>query len=174
MKNRNYAETSAKLEAAWIEDEEYLRILQTMIIPCVDVVFHVKGDQAIYLAKRRVLPMASYWLLGGRMLFSDSTPEMAASRAVKRESGLDVAPSRFQLLCSHLYSWERVKQGNFTGRNIALIFSCEASREEIEEISRNLDGDEFDKEFGLQKFDAKRLKALDVHSAIKDIFNQMF
>jgi hypothetical protein len=174
--NRAYAEDSANIQGKnpWIPNETYETILQSMVIPCVDIVLHTAEPGTIYLAKRIVLPMSSYWCLGGRIFFSDASMEEAATRAMNRESGLTFSPDRFKFLCNNLYSWGAIAQGPFTGRNLGVTFSCEATVEEIEQISAGLNETEFDKEFGLQRFDRQMLIDLNVHQAMIDIFDQLF
>lgn len=173
---RSYEQKNAdfKTNNPWIPQEDYEKILRTMIVPCVDIILHTEDERAIYLAKRVVLPMNSYWCLGGRMMFADASFEEAAARALKRESGLMINPSRFKFICNHLYAWEAIAQGNFTGRNIAIVFSLKVSLKELNQIKKSLNRDEFDTRFGLQKFDRQRLLDLNVHKAMVDIFDQMF
>ena len=173
---RSYSEKNASIQGKnpWIPEETYETIVKSMIIPCVDIVFYTRSDEAIYLAKRVVLPMNSYWCLGGRIFFNDATLEEAAARSVARESGLTIDLNRFKFVCNHLYSWEAIAQGYFTGRNLATIFSCEATIDEIDKISKTLNETEFDKEFGLQRFDRQRLLDMNVHQAMIDVFDQLF
>lgn len=173
---RSYEQKNADFKGKnpWIPWEQYEKILRTMIVPCVDIILHTEEERAIYLAKRIALPMASYWCLGGRMMFGDASFEEAAARSLKRESALEIKPSRFKFICNHLYAWEALAQGNFTGRNLAIIFSLKVSLKELNQIKKSLNKDEFDTEFGLQKFDRKRMLDADVHKAMVDIFDQLF
>jgi len=173
---RSYEQSKAdfKGNSPWIPQEDYEKILRTMIVPCVDIILHTEDERGIYLAKRIALPMASYWCLGGRMMFSDVSFEEAAARSLNRESGLTINPSRFKFICNHLYAWEAIAQGNFTGRNLAVVFSLKVSLKELNQIKKSLDKDEFDTGFGLQKFDRQRLLDTGVHKAMVDIFDQLF
>jgi ADP-ribose pyrophosphatase YjhB (NUDIX family) len=173
---RSYSEKNASIQGKnpWIPEGTYETIAKSMIIPCVDIIFHTKSDRAIYLAKRVVLPMNSYWCLGGRIFFDDCTLEEAAARSITRESELNINSKRFKFVCNHLYSWEAIAQGYFTGRNLAVIFSCEVTVDEIDKISKTLNETEFDKEFGLQRFDRQRLLDMNVHQAMIDVFDQLF
>lgn len=173
---RSYEQSKAEFKGKnpWIPEEDYQKILRAMIVPCVDIILHAGNEPAIYLAKRIVLPMDSYWCLGGRMMFADASFEEAAARSLKREGGLEINPSRFKFLCNHLYAWQALAQGNFTGRNIAIVFSLKVSLKELNQIKKSLDKDEFDTEFGIQKFTRKRLLEENAHKAMVDIFDQLF
>lgn len=158
----------------FISAETYLEVVQKLIIPCVDTVFTVKGEKALYLAKRLALPLQGIWLLGGRMFFNDRTPEESISRSVKSETGLEISPNRFTFVRTNLYSWVRVAQGDFPGRSIGLTYSCEVTAEEISQMAAGLAASEYDTKFGIQRFNCQRLASAGVHPALIDLFNQMF
>ena len=72
------------------------------------------------------------------------------------------------------YSWQIVAQGNFPGKNLGITLVCSVSQEEIEEMRKGLSEKEYDKKFGIQRFDRERLIGEDVHEAMIDLFNQIF
>ena len=58
---------------------------------------------------REVQPQPDWWLIGGRMRIGCS-PQEAAARNVKRETGLDLAPGRLQFLTAVSMLWKHRKQ----------------------------------------------------------------
>lgn len=158
----------------WLSKETYDEVVQKMVITCTDVVFCVEGDQAIYLGKRVALPMAGLWVFGGRMLFNDASPEEAIARCVKVETGILIDSERFQYVTTNFYSWTKVAQGSFPGKSIGMTYQCVVTKEEINELAQGLSETEYDKEFGIQRFDRARLIEENAHPAMLDLYNQIF
>ncbi len=157
-----------------LSDSAYTEVVQKMIIPCTDVVFYQKNPKAVYLAQRSIFPMKGVWCIGGRMWFNDKNGEESISRCVQIETGIKIVPDRFKLIATNLYSWSKVEQGDFPGRNLALTFSCELSPKEVELVSQGLSSKEYDKKFGLQAFDRARLEKENVHPAMLDAYKEIF
>lgn len=162
------------IEDSWIDDNIYLQIVQKTIIVCTDTVFIVEGEDAIYLAKRSVLPMKGIWCFGGRMLFNDPTPNDSVSRCVKRETGLLIDPKRFKQLSVNLYSWNRILQGDFPGRNLGIMFSCKVSLEEIDQMAKGLSDKEYDISFGIQPYNRFRVVEEKLHRALDNAYAACF
>ena len=79
----------------------------------------------------RVEPQPDWWFLGGRMKAGD-TIEEAAARNCKRETKLDIDPSRWSFVCAQTMLWQFRKQepcGNGTA-DINVIMTAEITDEE--------------------------------------------
>jgi len=87
----------------YFSDEEYSRILDDIVVACVDVLV-CSPDGKVLLGKRNRLPLINWWLFGGRMQ-AHETLEQATARALKRELGI----SEFSFegtIGSYLLDWE--------------------------------------------------------------------
>jgi hypothetical protein len=158
----------------WVSDQTYQEMVQKVTIPCTDTILTLSGEKAIYLGKRTALPMAGIWCLGGRIWFNDESLEDSISRCLTLETGVTIAPARFEMLPTpHLYSWVKVQQGDFGGKNLALTFKLEITQEELEKMAKGLQPKEYDKDFGLQRFTRERLIDERVHPAMLDLFDEI-
>lgn len=167
-------EVPVNIGDSWIDDATYLQVVQKTIVVCTDTVFIVEGEEAIYLAKRSMLPMKGIWCFGGRMLFNDPTPNDSVSRCVKRETGVLIDPKRFKQLSVNLYSWNRILQGDFPGRNLGIMFSCKVSHEEIDQMAKGLSDKEYDTSFGIQAYNCFRIVDEKIHRALDDAYTAYF
>lgn len=179
QKIRTYAdpeapEVTVRIKDQWISDSSYRETVQKMIIPCTDVILTRAGDQALFLGKRSTYPMKGIWCLGGRIFFNDLTPEDSIARCLNLETGVSIPAKRFEYLCTNFYSWTKVAQGDFFGKNMAATYHCVVTDEELHTMACGLVAAEYDKEFGLQRFDRARLVDERVHQAMLDIFDQLF
>lgn len=165
-----------RIRSEWISDPTYAEMVQKTPIPCTDVIITLDGDdQAIYLAKRTAFPMAGIWCLGGRMFFNDETLEDSAARCIYLETGVRIDPVRFEHIGPlHLYSWVKVAQGDFGGKNLATTFRLTVNAKELELMKIGLQSREYDPQFGMQRFDRNRLVDENVHPAILDLFDNIF
>ena len=76
-----------------IPQKEYEEMIRKMPFPSVDAVINYDGG--ILLGRRTRSPAKGlYWTTGGRLLFGE-TPEEAAVRIAKDETGLDTRVRRF-------------------------------------------------------------------------------
>ena len=165
----------ARTRDQWVSNETYTEMVQKTVIPCTDVVITIAGDTAIYLGKRVAFPMAGLWILGGRIWFNDESLEDSIARCLHLETGMQVNPERFVTLpVTHLYSWVKVAQGDFCGKNMAVTFKLEVTQEELAKMSASLHPKEYDREFGLQRFTLERLVDEHAHPALVDLFNDIF
>ena len=77
-----------------LNDEEYGLALDSLVKACGDFLLKDPRNGKVLLGKRKVFPQPDFWFLGGRMQPVES-PEAAASRSVKRELGIEIAPDKF-------------------------------------------------------------------------------
>jgi ADP-ribose pyrophosphatase YjhB (NUDIX family) len=166
---------AVRVRDEWISNGTYGEMVQKTPIPCTDVILTTRDDAAIYLGRRVVFPMAGIWCLGGRIFFNDETFEDSVSRCLYLETGVRIIPARFENIGpAHLYSWAKTAQGEFGGKNLAIIFKLEVSPEEIKKMSQGLNPKEYDQKFGLQRFGRDRLMDEAVHPAMIDLFDDIF
>ena len=158
----------------WISNSAYLEVVKKTIITCTDIVLYKTNDRAIYLAKRSVLPMLGIWCFGGRMFFNDHDPEASAARCLKTETGLELNPQRFEFIRTNLCLWAKVAQGDFPGKNLVMVYGCAVTEAEIKQMAQGLAWQEYDRDFGIQRFDFNRLTDCQVHPALVDIYKQLF
>lgn len=158
----------------WIGDAAYLELVQKTPIPCTDVVLTMGNDRAIYLGKRSTFPMCGIWGFGGRIFFNDKTLEESVARCLQLETGVHLKSKRFVYVCTHFYSWVKVAQGDFPGKNLAITYSCRVTEAEMSKMVHGLSAKEYDREFGIQRFDRIRLIDEAVHPAMLDIYDELF
>ncbi|MBL8158547.1 hypothetical protein JNK62_03370 [bacterium] len=158
----------------WISQGAYGEVVQKMPIPCTDSVFTVQNDNALYLAMRSVYPMKGIWCFGGRISFNDRSLEEAVARCIDLETGYRIPVERFEFVVTHYYTWVKTAQGDFGGKNLAVTFNCKVTPSELDLMRSGLVASEYDRSFGIQRFDRKRLKDENAHPAMLDIFDDLF
>jgi 8-oxo-dGTP pyrophosphatase MutT (NUDIX family) len=158
----------------WLEEEEYKRVLAAMPIPTADTVLFSPADRVIFLAKRCVEPAKEPWHIGGRIQTIDASLEDAAMRLLKEEVGLVVEKERLMPLGVVLFSWNKVKQGNFGGKNLSTTFALAIHEEERSRAARALAPGEYDVSFGLQPYDKARLEQEGCHPVLHDCYHVLF
>lgn len=83
--------------AAHLGDAEYGRMLDSLVIACVDCVLLCQGK--ILLGQRVREPQAGWWVIGGRMRPGESFP-LTAQRKCREELGLNITPNHFHYLAT--------------------------------------------------------------------------
>ncbi len=180
MKIRYYRDPLAPGKVAqtrdpFISSASYAEMVEKTPIPCTDAVLTLKGDKALYLVERSVYPMKGVWCLGGRIWFNDHTLHDSIARCVEIETGQHFAPERFTLVSApHLYSWVRTRQGEFPGKNLAVTFNLQVDDKELNSIAESLKPEEYNTEFGVQRFSRERLVDEKVHQAMLDVYDDIF
>mmetsp|Transcript_13082 Transcript_13082/g.26114 ORF Transcript_13082/g.26114 Transcript_13082/m.26114 type:complete len:240 (+) Transcript_13082:147-866(+) len=100
----------------FLPDEEYSRALDSIVKACSDVLICSSDSSKVFLGRRKVEPQPDWWYIGGRAKPGER-PEDAAARNVRRELGLDLPPSRFEVVGNYSFVWqfrEQPPQGNGT------------------------------------------------------------
>ncbi len=97
-------------------------------------------------------------------------------RNFKRETSLEIDPSRLFFITMHRYMWsERNQEPQDKGSDtLAYTYGLETTDEERELISQNLNPDEYDIAKGLQEYDLARLKSDAVHPGLIDLYLDAF
>lgn len=168
---------SAKTAMSRLPNEAYTQVVQSMVIACADVVLTRKHDDEphLYLARRRVYPMRGYWVIGGRIMFNDQSPRHAAVRNLKRETGLEIDPDHLTIHSPpHLYSWDRVAQGEFAGKNFCTTYRFDATPDELASATEHLDPNEYEVGHGLKRFTLQELMAANAHPMLLDLLKDIW
>jgi ADP-ribose pyrophosphatase YjhB (NUDIX family) len=171
-------------EKPFIPDDSYDIFVRNTVVACTDVAF-IPGDerrnvteQALLLAKRIIEPMRGNWVIGGRIMANDPTDKHSIARCVKRETGLIIDTERFTPVATHLYTWAKVAQGDFPGRNLVVTFSCVLTPQEITEASRGLEKKEYESGFGLRPFTLSAINQIvekdHGHPMLRDLYFDIF
>jgi len=102
----------------WFTDAEYSKILDNLVIVCVDtLVVDLNGN--VLLGKRTKLPIKDWWIFGGRMQASE-TYEDASVRGIERELKIKVQ-SKPEFIGYYDLTWsERHEQPNNKGSHVLL------------------------------------------------------
>ena len=105
MKNAgHYVVGDFKSHASFLGDDEYGRVLDSIVVACSDIIL-VYNNQ-ILIGMRTRDPQPNWWLIGGRMKPGESF-QVAASRNLKRELGLNLSPDRLKYLTTFSAVWAR-------------------------------------------------------------------
>ena len=163
----------------FVADATYGEMVRKTVIACADVVCVVKDTRGrvgrkLYLARRNIYPMKGVWVIGGRIFFNDPTIVSSVLRSTKRETGVEFAVERFIPLATNLYTWGKVAQGDFPGKNLACTFLLVLSEAEAAAVSGALIKGEYEPGFGLQGFTRARLGREMCHPMLLDLYDQIF
>lgn len=159
----------------FLNNEEYAKAIQNLVVVCTDIVIVDKENETIYLAKRKSKPMNNYWWIGGRMKAGE-TKEESAIRCFKRETGLDINISDLKLegmLDFRFKNRQQIPQ-DFSCHTLSYVFSISLSSEEIFQASTHLDRLEYDNDFGLKAYSREELITMNVFQAVIDIYDFIF
>ncbi|CAE7507243.1 NUDT12 [Symbiodinium natans] len=88
----------------FLEDAEYGRALDALVKAVSDILVTSPDGARVFLGKRKVHPQPDWWVIGGRAKPGES-PQEAARRNIRRELGLDIPPSRFEVIGSYSLTW---------------------------------------------------------------------
>lgn len=161
----------------WLSDEIYAKAIEGFVIYDVDTTLINTARKTLYLAKRCILPMNHWWIIGGRVLRLESEVD-AIIRIFKGDTGLFISPERFVPVPHpndyHRYQWKDREQEpkDLGSDNVVHNFSLELTDQEIALVKLN--PGEYESSLGLVEFDRNKLIAENVYSAIVDIYDQLF
>lgn len=137
----HYVVGKFKSHASFLSDEEYGKVLDSIVITCADIVLINKGK--MLLGKRTRDPQHDWWVIGGRMKPGESFEE-AASRNLKRELGLSIDLKRFKYLTTFSAVWDKrhhpPKENGI--HTVSVVMCAKISDDEVESIITN---DEYEK-----------------------------
>lgn len=170
-----YVEDPAhKMAGAHLDEDTYSKAISNMIIVCTDAVIFNSERRTIYLAERRVKPMAGWWWIGGRRRAGE-TATQSMQRCFRRETSLEIPEGRFIQIVVQEYHWkdrEQVPQ-DAGSHNLSYVHAVELSDEELVAASANMDKKEY-KSSGLKEFTREQLVKVGAHPAILDFYDKLF
>ncbi len=119
----------------FLPDKEYGDALDALVKGVSDMLLvHPVGGR-ILLGKRKVQPQPDWWFTGGR-IFPGETPAQSCCRLLKRELSLDIAPERFETVCSQSLAWamreQDPKENGTTDIQVAL--SLQLTEDEVGKV----------------------------------------
>jgi len=157
-----------------LEEEEYARAIQSLVIVCTDIGIIDPESKTIYLARRALRAARGWWwFIGGRSRIGE-TEYQSAQRCFKRETGLLIAEERFNFVCMNRYFFkDRQQEPREVGcDSLSYALSLHLTDEERTRIV--LDPHEY-LDGGLQAFDYERLQSAEgVHDPIRDFYIRVF
>ena len=163
-----------KMPRKFLPDKIFAEAMESFVIVDADVVFVTKGDRStLLLARRKAKPVqGGLWFVGGRIYAGESELE-GIVRLVKRETGLEIAPERFEYLRMQRYMWNNRQQEpqDKGSDNLCYMFALEITPDEREQASQQLDPNEYESEDGLREYSKEMLEKEGVHQAVLDLFN---
>lgn len=164
-----------KMEPVFLPNDVYAQAIAALVIYCADAVIVDIKRRTFRLPKRHIHPMPSIWVIGGRVLVDEDSPD-AVTRNFRRETRLDLPTSRFTYMRTNRYRWStRAQEPRDVGCDgLADIYFVELTEEECRLATENLDPSEYDLGFGLQEFNRERLVAEAVHPMILDLYDEIF
>ena len=172
---RFYSEEPKRSLGTFLDDDVYMRAVESLIIVCTDFVPVDRARRVIYLSKRIVHSARGVWRFGGRQRAGETIHD-SCTRIAKRELGLLIPPKRFMYLTTaeDLWAWRKQEPQNTGAHNLTHIFSIECTPNELALASIHLDPSEYDTSFGIQEFDRARLVAENVRPQIIDMYDALF
>ncbi len=156
-----------------LDEETYAKATVSLPILCTDAVIVDVDTRIFYLAKRRTLPMADWWVIGGRS-FAGESPEASMRRCFKRETSLDLHEDRFSLRAFNRYRWRNRQQApqDAGSDNAAYTFMVRLEAHELASVK--LDPNEYHAEHGLEAFGQNDLMSGRFHKMLRDLWITIF
>jgi ADP-ribose pyrophosphatase YjhB (NUDIX family) len=141
-----------------LNEDEKRAAIRREPVPCTDVMMYNPDSRAIMPCYRKAEPKSGWWYVGGTWQ-SGLLPEEAAADSVKRETGLVIAPERFEfmgitnMICEKR-GWPPPKdvEGDVDERGIhyaILVYALAVTPEEAAQI--RLDPSEYDQGKGIRE-----------------------
>lgn len=134
---KRFCEVTAMLakNSVHLSDEEYGRVLSSVVVACVDVMLICGYDEKVLLGVRLNEPYKGGLAYpGGRMKPGESF-EDTASRHVMKNTGLRIIPRRFRYVRTDSWAWSKRSQPpedagcHMTGTTMAAIISYKKARQ---------------------------------------------
>jgi len=162
-----------KFNATQLPENVYSLATSSLVRVCTDIIPINSNKEIFYLAKRAVHPMKGWWWTGGRMLVGEYEEE-SARRCFKRETSLDLPTERFIFVRINRLWWKlRKEKPEILGcDDLTYCFTVELTESELEIASSNLITSEYESSFSA--FDKKRLEKENVHTSIKNLYDEVF
>ena len=148
-------------KAPFLEDREYARAIEAFPRPCSDIIGVDPATKSFFLPKRRHPAAPGVWCFGGGQKMGE-TPREAATRILRHEAGLELAPDDLQFLSFSVIFWMlRNPEPQDRGEHsILFTFVFVPSADELVAISSSLDPKEYEVEHGVRPYSLRDLEAL--------------
>ncbi len=163
---------------AFLSDEAMVEMYDGRPCACVDVLVVNAQRNTVFLTTRKDINGEGLWFIGGGIKRSQPL-EVAAAKAVERETQQVFDPERFTFLTVNRFVWDkREEQPQANGRvDINFCFTIELTDDEI--ASLNLDDREYQSEIGLREFNREQLETAlrsenDVKQALLNYYDLVF
>ncbi len=168
-----YAEENCSFKPVFMSDDAYVQAVSSMVIVCADILFYSASKGVVYLAKRKSKPLSNWWMIGGRIKAGD-TGEQGAVNNIKRETGLEVDPSRLKFLAMNRYFFNNRQQEpqDIACDSLCYTFALDISNDELAMANTNLDKEEYEhvsEGKGFRTFGLAEIKEAGTHPAILDL-----
>ena len=169
-----YIQNGHNLKPKLLEKSVYETALKSLILVCADVAMICQKRKYLYLAKRKVYPMPDYWTIGGRR-FAGDEPSHSACRNLKRETSLDVDPTRFRKVFAAEVIWSKGKETSKScgQHDIIQFFRLDVTDEELVIAKSNLDEDEY-VGGSLRGFNKDQLIAQEINPIMVRLYETLF
>lgn len=157
-----------------LEEGEYARAIQSLVIVCTDIGIIDVSSKMIYLAQRALRPASGWWwFIGGRSHIGE-TEYQSAQRCFKRETGLLIAEERFNFVCMKRYFFKDRQQEPREAGCDSLCYTLSLCLTDEERARITLDSSEY-LGGGLQAFDYEKLQSTEgVQDPIRDFYIEVF
>ncbi len=155
------------MSPVYLDDVEYTRATQCLVLLCADVLIISKDRKTFYLARRKSRPAKDWWwFIGGRRKFGE-LPTKSPQRCFERETGLRISAKRFQYVVTNEYFFvDRQQEPQDAGtHSIAQTYVVYLSEKEIRRIK--LDPKEYH-DGGLRKFTFMNLRKPGLRHPVRD------
>lgn len=111
-----------------IPEVDYLKIIETMPIVCVDVIIKFGGNQFLFVKRSNEPEKNSWWFVGGRLYKGESLSDCAI-RKCKEEVGLDCKLKRFVCCAETIFP---NGLNNIPTHSINFVYLMEANSNKIQ------------------------------------------
>ncbi len=152
----------------WFSEEEYSKILDNLVIVCVDTLIIDQAD-SILLGKRQKLPLKDLWIFGGRMN-ADENYIQAAQRGLLRELNLESSADRLKLVGYYDLVWStREEPPQKNGTHVLLV----AMMYRINDNEKSTIQSPKDHDF-IRWYDRAKLDQIDLDPYLRTIVNDAY
>jgi ADP-ribose pyrophosphatase YjhB (NUDIX family) len=123
-------------EQLFMDDEVYAKALDAIVLTCTDIALTKNGQ--MFLGKRTRHPQPDWWIVGGRMRAGE-TFTASATRLLKKELNLPIAPERLLQLTVFAAAWKEraFAPANNGTHTVSIVLTAEISNDEAGHIKLN-------------------------------------
>mmetsp|Transcript_86422 Transcript_86422/g.268507 ORF Transcript_86422/g.268507 Transcript_86422/m.268507 type:complete len:249 (-) Transcript_86422:43-789(-) len=152
-----------------LEDAEYGRALDALVKAVSDILVTTPDGDRVFLGQRKVEPQPDWWFIGGRSQPGE-TPQEAAARNTRRELGLDLPSTRFEVIGNYSFVWQKRAQQPVDHGTADISTVHRLTLAEDEEASIAVDEKEY---ASTSWFESDEVLAGEFHPALKQAIRDM-